>query len=91
MSLQSVLRASSDPTNRKILELLNANSLSAGEIASHFNITQAAVSQHLSQLKNADLVRCRREGKHIYYELNASVLEEVIVWIQTLKGEPRDE
>ena len=55
--------------------------LSAGEICNHFSISDAAVSRHLSVLKDADLIRDEREGKFIYYELNASVLEEIILWI----------
>ena len=61
--------------------------MSAGEIADRFDITGAAISRHLSVLKDADLVRDTREGKFIYYELNTSVLEEVLVWIADLKGE----
>lgn len=61
--------------------------LSAGEICNHFSISDAAVSRHLSVLKDADLIRDEREGKFIYYELNASVLEEIILWISELKGE----
>lgn len=52
-----------------------------------FSVSDAAVSRHLSVLKDADLIRDEREGKFIYYELNASVLEEIILWISELKGE----
>ena len=64
--------------------------MSAGEITEHFEITGAAISRHLSVLKDADLVRDRRDGKFIYYELNASVLEEIMLWIANLKGEKND-
>lgn len=84
--MQHTLRALADPVRREILNLLKKGKLSAGEIAEHFPITGAAVSRHLSVLKEADLVRDTREGKHIYYTLNASVLEEILLWITTLKG-----
>ncbi len=87
MSLQNTLKALSDPVRREILNLLKAGRLSAGEITEHFQITAAAISRHLSVLKEADLVRDSRDGKHIYYELNASVLEEVLLWLSALKGE----
>lgn len=86
MSIQNTLRALSDPIRREILNLLKAGRLSAGEIADHFDVTGAAVSRHLSVLKEADLVRDTREGKFIYYDLNASVLEEIMLWIADLKG-----
>lgn len=87
MSIQNTLRALSDPTRREILNLLKKGRMSAGEITDHFNVTGAAVSRHLSVLKEADLVRDAREGKYIYYDLNASVLEEIMLWITDLKGE----
>ena len=87
MSLQHTLRALADPIRREILHLLRGGRLSAGEIAAHFPVTAASISRHLSVLKEADLVRDTREGKFIYYELNASVLEEVLLWIAELKGE----
>ena len=87
MGIQHTLKALADPIRREILNLLKKGSLSAGEIAEQFPVTGAAVSRHLSVLKEADLIRDRREGKFIYYELNASVLEEVMLWIADLKGE----
>ena len=87
MSLQITLRALADPVRRQILDLLKSGRLSAGEICGHFDVTAAAVSRHLSVLKEADLIRDEREGKYIYYELNASVLEEILLWISGLKGE----
>ena len=87
MSLQNTLRALADPVRREILNLLKAGRLSAGEITEHFDITAAAISRHLSVLKDADLIRDDRQGKFIYYELNASVLEEILLWITELKGE----
>ena len=87
MGLQNTLKALSDPIRRQILELLKAGKLPAGEIADKFEVSGAAVSKHLSVLKDADLIRDNREGKFIYYELNTSVLEEVLLWMKALKGE----
>lgn len=87
MGLQQTLKALADPTRREILNLLKSGKLSAGEITDHFQITAAAISRHLSVLKEADLIEDTREGKYIFYELNASVLEEIMLWITDLKGE----
>ena len=87
MSLQQTLRALADPIRREILNLLKAGRLSAGEITAHFDVTGASISRHLSVLKESDLIRDTREGKFIYYDLNASVLEEIMLWITDLKGE----
>ena len=87
MGLQNTLKALADPIRREILNLLkNGKKMSAGEISSHFPVTDASISRHLSVLKEADLIRDQREGKFIFYELNASVLEEIILWITDLKG-----
>ena len=90
MSLQNTMRALADPVRRDILNLLKKGRLSAGEICEHFDITAAAVSRHLSVLKDAGLIFDAREGKFIFYELNTSVLEEVLLWIAGLKGEAED-
>ena len=87
MSLQNTLKALSDPIRREILNLLKSGRLSAGEICEHFDVTGASISRHLSVLKEADLIRDAREGKFIYYDLNASVLEEILLWVKDLKGE----
>ena len=87
MSLQNTLRALSDPIRREILNLLKGGRLSAGEISDHFPVTGASISRHLSVLKEADLIRDTREGKFIYYDINASVLEEILLWVKDLKGE----
>ena len=86
MPLQNTLRALADPIRREILNLLKQGSLSAGDIADRFPVTGASISRHLSVLKDADLIRDTREGKYIFYELNASVLEEIMLWISDLKG-----
>lgn len=85
MSIQDTMRALSDPTRRIILNLLKKDRLSVSEISAQFDMSMPAISKHLSVLKDADLIRDQREGKYIYYELNASVLEEVILWIQELR------
>ncbi len=87
MALQDTLRALADPIRREILNLLKNDRLSAGDIASHFDVTAASISRHLSVLKDADLIRDTREGKFIYYDLNTSVLEDIMLWITELKGD----
>ena len=89
MGFQNTMKALSDPIRREILELLKAGRLSAGQIAEKFPVSGAAISKHLSVLKDADLIRDAREGKFIFYELNASVLEEVMLWLAGLKGEAK--
>ena len=87
MALQHTLKALSDPIRREILNLLKSGRMSAGEIAEHFPVTDASISRHLSVLKEADLIRDTREGKFIFYDLNVSVLEEIMLWIKDLKGD----
>ena len=87
MGLQNTLKALSDPIRREILNLLKGGRMAAGDIVERFDVTGAAISRHLSVLKDADLIRDRREGKYIYYELNASVLEEIMLFIADLKGD----
>ena len=87
MSIQNTLKALSDPTRREILNLLKEKTMSAGEISDSFDISFAAISRHLSVLKDADLIRDERNGKFIYYTINASVLEEIMLWIKDLKGD----
>lgn len=86
MGIQHTMRALSDPIRREILEQLKAGRQSAGEIAEKFPISGPAISKHLAVLKEADLIRDTREGKFIFYELNTSVLEEVMLWLTGLKG-----
>ncbi len=87
MGIQNTMKALSDPIRREILNLLKEGRMSAGDIVERFEVTGASISRHLSVLKDADLIRDRREGKYIYYELNASVLEEIMLWIADLKGD----
>ena len=90
MGFEKTMKALADPVRREILTLLKKGRMSAGDIVAQFDITGAAISRHLSILKEADLIRDTREGKFIYYDLNASVLEEILMWISTLKGEKND-
>lgn len=90
MGLQATMRALSDPIRRDILTLLKSERMSAGEICEHFEVTGAAISRHLSVLREADLIRDTREGKFIYYELNASVFEELLMWVSDIKGGKND-
>ena len=86
MGFSETMKALSDPVRREILNLLKSGRMTAGEIGSRFDMTGATVSYHLSQLKKAGLIFESREKNYIYYSLNASVLEEVLLWIQSLKG-----
>ena len=87
MSLQNTLRALSDPTRREILDMLKNGRMSAGDIVARFEVTGASISRHLSVLKEADLIRDKREGKFIFYEINTTVLEDIMLFIKNLKGE----
>ena len=91
MAIQKTLKALADPIRREILNLLKSGKMSAGDIVDHFEVTGAAISRHLSVLKEADLIRDKRDGKFIYYELNTSVLEDVMLWITELKGVDEDD
>ena len=91
MGLQCTLKALSDPIRREILNILKSGRMSAGEISSKFPVTDASISRHLSVLKEADLIRDTREGKFIFYDLNVTVLEEIMLWIKDLKGDDNDE
>jgi DNA-binding transcriptional ArsR family regulator len=90
MALAETFKALSDPVRRQILELLKEGSLSAGDIGSHFEMTGATISYHLKILKRADLICESREKNFIYYQLNTSVLEEIMLWVTELKGGSSD-
>ena len=91
MSFAETFKALSDPARREILQLLKRGSMSAGDIASHFDMTAATVSYHLKMLKKADLIWEKKDKNYIFYELNTSVLEELMLWISDLKGENDDD
>ena len=86
MAFAETFKALSDPVRRQILELLKKGPLSAGDIVSHLDMTGATISYHLKILKQADLVFESREKNFIYYQLNTSVLEEIMLWMSQLKG-----
>lgn len=80
-------KALSDPTRREILDLLKTGPLSAGEIGEHFNMTGASISHHLSILKTCGAIDDEKRGKYIYYTLNTTVMDDILNWILSLKGE----
>ncbi|BCN30666.1 autorepressor SdpR family transcription factor [Anaeromicropila herbilytica] len=86
MGFPETFKALSDPIRREILVMLRDGRLTAGEIGDHFQITGAAISYHLNQLKKADLIIESKYKNYIYYELNTSVFEEVLLWFEQFKG-----
>ncbi len=86
MAFAETFKALSDPARRQILELLKKGPLSAGDIASHFDMTGATISYHLKILKKADLIYESKEKNFIFYQLNATVLEEIMLWLSSLQG-----
>ena len=96
MGMSETLKSISDPVRRNILEMLKKEKMTAGDIANKFNLTNSTVSYHLSYLKKADLVKEEKYKKYIYYKLNTSVFEEILVWIyqfgkENMKGDNNDE
>ena len=91
MSFGNTFKALSDPVRREILVMLKEGRMSAGEIADHFDMTNATISYHLSVLKKADLVWETKEKNYIYYNLNTSVVEEMMLWLSELKGGKENE
>jgi len=87
MGFQESFKALSDQTRRQIIQLLRNGKMSAGDIGEHFQVTGASISHHLSILKNAGLIIDDKKGKYIYYELNISVVEEIMSWLASLKEE----
>ncbi len=86
LGFQKSFKALSDPTRREILTLLRDGPMAAGEISAKFETSGATVSHHLSILKEAGLVLDEKKGKFIYYELNMSVLDEILKWFTGLKS-----
>ena len=86
MGIKKTFKALSDSTRREILELLKDGAAPAGEIAAHFHMTGATVSHHLAVLKEAELVSDEKRGKYIYYELNLSVIDEIVRWVTAFQG-----
>lgn len=90
-ALNNSFKALSDPTRRKILQLLRLKEMSAGEIADQFNISKPSISHHLNILKQADLVSDERQGQNIIYSLNTTVFDNIINWFFTLTNNPKKE
>lgn len=90
MSFQGTFKALSDKTRREILEKLKGGRLTAGEIASNFNMTAATVSHHLAVLRDSGLISDERIGKNIYYELDLTVVDEILGWIAGLGGKENE-
>lgn len=91
MGFAETFKALSDPARREILLMLREGKMSAGDIASHFDMTGATVSYHLSVLKKADIVYETKQKNFVFYELNTSVFEEIMLWFAQFKGENSDE
>jgi ArsR family transcriptional regulator len=91
MGFQDTFKALSDPTRRAILNILKDGAKTAGEIGSRFDMTGATISHHLAVLRGAGLIGDDRRGKYIYYELNMSVLDELVGWVAALKGEAKQD
>ena len=91
MGFAETFKALADSNRREILTMLKSGRMSAGEIASKFNMTNATISYHLSQLKKADLITETKEKNFIYYELNVSVFEEIMLWIAQFKEDNNEE
>ena len=87
MAFADTFKALSDPIRRDILTMLKNGRMSAGEIGSHFDMTGATVSYHLNILKKADLVFEEKEKNFVYYSLNTSIVEEVMMWLSGLRGD----
>ncbi|QNU35934.1 winged helix-turn-helix transcriptional regulator [Geobacillus sp. 44C] len=85
-----VYKALADPTRRDILNLLRNKDLTAGEIADHFRISKPSISHHLNLLKQADLVHAEKDGQYIYYSINTTVLQDVLVWLLSLQEGERN-
>lgn len=91
MAFHETFKALSDPVRRDILIMLKDGKMSAGAISSKFNSTGATISYHLSILKKADLIFESKYKNYIYYELNTSVFEEVMLWFSQFKGVDNNE
>lgn len=91
MKFQRTFKALSDPNRREILNLLKDGPMTAGEIVEHFQVSGATISHHLNMLRESGLILDDRQGKYIYYELNMSVVDELLGWISGLKGDTQND
>jgi DNA-binding transcriptional ArsR family regulator len=88
--MNGVFKALADPTRRQILHLLGSREMTAGELAEQFEMTKPSMSHHFAVLKEADLIRSRREGQLIWYSINTTVLQDVMTWAMDLLKSPRE-
>jgi len=91
LSINELFKALSDENRRKILDLLRFGDLTAGEIAEHFEMSKAGISQHLSVLKNAELVYAMKKGQYVYYSLNSTIFQDVLKWIVQFNSNRKEE
>lgn len=91
MSFAQTFKALSDPIRRDILSLLKDGQMSAGDIANQFDLAQASISYHLMILKKADLIQETKVKNFIYYDINTSVLEDIMIWLKEIKGDSKHE
>lgn len=91
MSFAQTFKALSDPIRRDILTLLKDGQMSAGDIANQFDLAQASISYHLMILKKADLIQETKVKNFIYYDINTSVLEDIMIWLKEIKGDSKHE
>lgn len=89
-SFNLTFKALSDPTRRKILQLLNNGPLSAGEIADHFNMTKPSISHHLNLLKQVDMIIDEKQGQYVIYRLNTTVFQEIVQWLMDFSDENKE-
>lgn len=90
MRMNEVFKALADPTRRKILQLLRAGEVSAGELAEHCDMSKPSVSHHFAVLKNADLITARRDGQNIFYALNTTAVEDLLALLLGLFSRSSD-
>lgn len=90
--MQQAFKALSDPTRRKILQLLQKKEMNAGEIADAFQISKPSISHHLAILKDAQLIIDEKKGQFIWYHINTTVFDDLIIWFQNIiEGEHNHE
>jgi DNA-binding transcriptional ArsR family regulator len=88
--MNAIFKALADPTRRQILRLLGDREMTAGDLAERFEMTKPSMSHHFSVLKDADLIRFRREGQQIWYSVNTTVLQDVLTWAMDMLHSTED-
>ena len=84
--MNEVFKALADPTRREILRILRGGERTAGDLAERFDMSKPSMSHHFAVLKDADLIRSRRDGKQIHYTLNTTVVQDALAWFHDLCG-----